>query len=223
MILKLLTNANYFIYYLIILFVFMFIAYLIYKIFIIENDLYYLNQKINKIEIEFSNPNGLSNNEVDNKQENFNMNEIIMNEIFNSEQRQNNLNQGYCDINGVCHVNAANIKVKKEEVENTIDIDNIINDICQDDNKNKNKTNHDDNNDNNNDNNDNNDKNNDNIFDLKKEILNDDKESIISSNNITKKKLQKLNLDKLKEKCLELNISSEGSKAQIIDRIIESS
>jgi len=58
------------------------------------------------------------------------------------------------------------------------------------------------------------------IFDLKKEVITDDKESIISS-NLTKKKLQKLNLDKLKKKCLELELNPEGTKSQLIDRILE--
>lgn len=215
MIFKLLTNANYFIYYLVILFVFMLVAYLIYKIFIIENDLYYLNQKINKMEIEFNNPNGLSNVVID-KQENFNMNEIIMNEIFNSESEpeQKNINEVYCDLSGTCHVNNSkiiNAKILSQPeheiiTENAIDIDNILNDVCNNDN----------------DNNDTSEKK-EVIFDLKKEVINDDKESIISSNALTKKKLQKLNLDKLKEKCVELAISQDGSKAQLIDRIMESS
>ena len=59
------------------------------------------------------------------------------------------------------------------------------------------------------------------IFDLKKEMIMDDKESIMSSNNLTKKKLSKLNLDKLKEKCIELELNTEGTKAQLIDRILE--
>ena len=48
----------------------------------------------------------------------------------------------------------------------------------------------------------------------------DDNQSIISSSN-NKKKLQKLNLEKLKEKCQELGLSQEGSKANLIDRIID--
>jgi hypothetical protein len=243
MIFKLLTNANYFIYYLAILFVFMVVAYLIYKIFMIENDLFYLNQKINKIEIEFNNPNGI-NDTVNEKQENFNMNEIIMNEIFNSESHPDQINGGYCDINdnGICRVNVnvndndndndnSNVKVNVNDtfndndnikvnvnnskinkakivsqqeqeiiIENAIDIDNILNDVCNDNPEKKEV-----------------------VFDLKKEVINDDKESIISTNGLTKKKLQKLNLDKLKEKCIELLVSPEGSKAQLIDKIIESS
>lgn len=57
-----------------------------------------------------------------------------------------------------------------------------------------------------------------NIFDLKKEDL--DNTSVNS--NITKKKnkLNKLNLEALKQKCIELNLESEGSKNELIDRIL---
>ena len=62
----------------------------------------------------------------------------------------------------------------------------------------------------------------DEIFDLKKEVITnvDDSQSVMSVSN-NKKKLQKLNLDKLKERCQELGISSEGTKAQLIERIVE--
>ena len=59
------------------------------------------------------------------------------------------------------------------------------------------------------------------IFDLKKEVINDDKESVISSNNLNKKKLLKWNLDKLKEKCEQLDLPTDGTKAQLIERILE--
>ena len=36
-----------------------------------------------------------------------------------------------------------------------------------------------------------------------------------------KKQLQKLNLESLKEKCAELDLSSEGTKSELIDRIIQ--
>ncbi len=50
----------------------------------------------------------------------------------------------------------------------------------------------------------------------------DETESISSNINVmNKKKLQKLNLDKLKEKCMELGLSVEGTKAQLIDRLLE--
>ena len=62
------------------------------------------------------------------------------------------------------------------------------------------------------------------IFDLKKDI--DDKESIISGTVgvdgglATKKALMKLSLDKLKAKCEDRKISTEGTKNQLADRII---
>ena len=59
------------------------------------------------------------------------------------------------------------------------------------------------------------------VFDLKKDVMNtDDNQSIISSSN-NRKKLQKLNLEKLKEKCQELELSQEGTKANLIDRIMD--
>ena len=59
------------------------------------------------------------------------------------------------------------------------------------------------------------------VFDLKKDVMNtDDNQSIISSSN-NRKKLQKLNLEKLKEKCQELELSNEGTKANLIDRIMD--
>lgn len=61
----------------------------------------------------------------------------------------------------------------------------------------------------------------DEIFDLKKDEE-EDKHSIMSSNKdtLTKKNLSKLNVEKLKEKCVELNISSDGSKNQLIEKIL---
>jgi hypothetical protein len=64
------------------------------------------------------------------------------------------------------------------------------------------------------------------IFDLKKET--DDKESVISASigasggggHATKKALMKLSLDKLKSQCQERNLSTEGTKNQLADRII---
>jgi hypothetical protein len=61
------------------------------------------------------------------------------------------------------------------------------------------------------------------IFDLKKDI--DDKESVISGTTgggglATKKALMKLSLDKLKSKCEDRKISTEGTKNQLADRII---
>lgn len=61
------------------------------------------------------------------------------------------------------------------------------------------------------------------IFDLKKEVINVDENNSVVSSSTNKKKLQKMNLDKLKEKCQELGLSQEGSKATLIDRILDES
>ena len=62
------------------------------------------------------------------------------------------------------------------------------------------------------------------IFDLKKEEVEvevDTKSEISNINALpSKKSLLKLNLDGLKDKCSSLNLSTEGTKAQLIDRIL---
>jgi hypothetical protein len=147
------------------------ILYLIYKMFILENDVYLLNEKIYKLECNGGQcqipKNKINNDEI-------NMNEIIMSQIFDNnddEEEQQMINKDI-DI-----INIEDLLPEQTPIEP--------------------------------------------IFDLKKETVMDDKESIISSNNLTKKKLSKLNLDKLKEKCVELELNSEGTKAQLIDRIFE--
>jgi hypothetical protein len=192
MIFRLLTNANYLIYFFCIFVILILLTYLIYKVFIVENDLFILNEKINRFEIEFNNPNSSLGSSSCVK-ENFNLSDIIMNEVFNSKP---------CNSNGVCKMSFN----KPEEVANEIDIDidNIIDktdiiEVVEEKTKDEN------------------------LFDLKKEIVVDDVESSVVSENNTKRKLQKLNLDKLKEKCAELNLSTEGTKAQLVNRILEES
>ena len=64
------------------------------------------------------------------------------------------------------------------------------------------------------------------ITDIVNNIVDDNqKDDVISlvsenSNNYTKSKLLKLNLDKLKEICEKNNLSTEGTKGVIIDRIL---
>lgn len=156
MIAKLLFNINNLFYYLFMLFLLCVIIYLVYKLFILENDVYIINEKLFNIECSQNNHCVLPK-----KNEGIDMNEIIMTQIFDDEP--------------VINVDSDIIEI--EEIKEP-------------------------------------------IFDLKKEVITDDKESIISS-NLTKKKLQKLNLDKLKEKCLELELNPEGTKSQLIDRILE--
>ena len=158
-----------FLYYLFALFTIMIVMYVVYKIFILENDIYILNDRINKIEVEYgmssvnNQPTTHSNVIYPPTSQEIDMSEMIMNEIFNDK----------IDIIDIDKMEEQ--PVKEEEV----------------------------------------------IFDLKKEVINDDKESVISSNNLNKKKLLKWNLDKLKEKCDQLDLPTDGTKAQLIERIME--
>ena len=186
MLFKLLSNINYIFYFCIIAFVLLILTYIIYKLFILEADIYIIYEKINKIELEFSgNGSGTNNNSCCiNNNKSHNLSEIIMNEVFNSQNSVLNEQENVKDID-------------------VIDIDNLINNDKPTTNETDDKL----------------------IFDLKKEITSvNDNESVISSTNnnnqLTKKKLQKMNLDKLKEKCSELELSIEGTKSQLIDRIV---
>jgi|688.fasta_scaffold00787_35 hypothetical protein len=188
MLFKLLSNINYIFYFCIIAFVLLILTYIIYKLFIIEADIYIIYEKINKIELEFSGGGGNNNNSCCiNNNKSHNLSEIIMNEVFNSHNSV--LNEEEC--------------VKDIDV---IDIDNLINNdkptTKETDDSIEDKV----------------------LFDLKKDVTTviNDNESVISSSNnqLTKKKLQKMNLDKLKEKCSELEVSIEGTKSQLIDRIL---
>ncbi len=183
MIYKLLLNFNNFLAYFVALFIICLLIYVIYKVFILENDLYILNDKVNKMEIEYcggvSNEKPLKYNQNEQSKK-IDMNEIIMNNIFNDNisNISNNSSITEMDI-----IDIDKIEIKDEEP--------IITEIKEP------------------------------IFDLKKEVLTDDKESIISTNANTKKKLLKLNLDRLKEKCIEHGLSTDGTKTQLIERILE--
>ena len=189
MIFKLLGNINYIIYFFCIFIIALLLTYLIYKIFIIENDLFIVNEKINKIELEYNHPSNLikGNNLSQEKTSNFNLSDIIMNEVFNTNEKHSNKK---C-MNNKCSVN---------EPTNVIDID-VINEVIDDKPSVVSEI----------------------VFDLKKDVITNDNESIISggSSQNLKKKLLKLNLDKLKEKCQENKLSTEGTKAQLIERICE--
>lgn len=189
MIYRLLANLNYLFYFFCIFVILLILTYVIYKIFIIDNDLFILNDKLNKIEMEIGNPSPLKS--TSDRNHAFNLTDIIMNEVFNNNEKQE---KTYCSDN--------KCKIKKPDV-NEIDIDEVIN--IETVNPITTSLNTEEP-----------------IFDLKKEVMNNDNESIISGEiQMTKKKLMKLSLDKLKEKCNDLNLSSEGTKAQIVDRIYE--
>jgi hypothetical protein len=163
---KYLTNMNNLIQYIIMFLILLLIIYLIYKIFILETDVYILNERLSKIELQLNKPISIEKNTYSNEEINVASN--FMNEIFSNQ----------------------------EEEPSSIDIDEIIK---KDDNPPVKEE----------------------VFDLKKDVMNtDDNQSIISSSN-NRKKLQKLNLEKLKEKCQELELSNEGTKANLIDRIMD--
>ncbi len=178
MINKILSNANNLIQYIILFMILLLIIYLIYKIFIIENETYILNERLSKIELQFNRQMNENSTDVNDTNEELKFANMIMNEVF--------CNSSKCNINHSQPV----------QDEASIDIDEIIKDdipIVKEE-----------------------------IFDLKKEVITnvDDNQSVISVSN-NKKKLQKLNLDKLKEKCQEVGVSNEGTKAQLIERILE--
>ena len=54
------------------------------------------------------------------------------------------------------------------------------------------------------------------VFDLKK----DENDNVSVSGGTNKKKLAKLNLDGLKQKCTELNLQTDGTKNELIERIL---
>ena len=112
MIYRLLANLNYLFYFFCIFVVLLILTYVIYKIFIIDNDLFILNDKLNKIEMEIGNSSFVKS--TSDKNHTFNLTDIIMNEVFNNDKPE----KSYCSDN--------KCKLKKPDV-NEIDIDEVIN------------------------------------------------------------------------------------------------
>lgn len=184
-----LFSFNSIIYYFTLFLMFIIIFFLSYKYLYLEQSLFMLSNKLNKIEIEYNNPSVYSPSTVQ-----MNTAEIIMNEIFNE-----------CTDSDCCPINKHpyDDEIEKNEENNKSPLKNtsppatqIIDEIEVIDE----------------------------IFDLKKDISADDKESVISASvnggHAAKKALMKLSLDKLKAKCEEREISTEGTKNQLADRII---
>ena len=162
-----------------------FIFFLSYKYLYLEQSIYLLSNKLNKLEIEYNNPNIYSNKPSSDIMKTA---EIIMNEIF-TDDNTDSAKSNICNSIDSCPIdNISTFTDKSSTVINPIDTDEIQ------------------------------------IFDLKKDI--DDKESIISGTVgidgglATKKALMKLSLDKLKAKCEDRKLSTEGTKNQLADRII---
>ena len=161
-----------------------FIFFLSYKYLYLEQSIYLLNNKLNKLEIEYNNPNVYSNTHTS---KTFDTAEFIMNEIFNEDNS--------CSINNKCKNTNEIITDNSVIIDTTDTIDTIDKPSSTE------------------------------IFDLKKD--NEDKESTVSGalgltggGHATKKALMKLTIDKLKSKCEERKISTEGTKNQLADRII---
>ena len=165
----------------------LFLLFLGYKYIYLEQSIYLITNKLNKIEIELNNPSLKSS--LNKNNDNMRVADIIMNEIFNDN---------YCDVNGSCsisHNTNANANANANANTNTNTNTNanantteIIEETPIE------------------------------IFDLKKET--EDKESVISSHTDTKKSLMKLNLEKLKAKCEDKHLATDGTKQQLVERLL---
>ena len=203
-----LLSLNNIVYYVTCAIMIIFILFMTYKYIYLEQSLYLLSNKVNKLEIELNNPsidnsyNGAKNSISSNTA--LESAEIIMNEIFNDN---------FCSTNSCPFIPKPNIStnnpstpnipsnIPSSPISSSSPPNNIIRQEIQENNVQIVNE----------------------IFDLKKEV-NDDKESIISSNvgggHAQKKALMKLSMDKLKAKCEERKLSTEGNKNQLADKII---
>ena len=169
----------------------LFLLFLGYKYIYLEQSIYLITNKLNKIEIELNNPSLKSS--LNKNNDNMRVADIIMNEIFNDN---------YCDVNGSCSISHnANANTNTNTNTNT----NANTNTNTNTNANANAT--------------------EiieetpiEIFDLKKET--EDKESVISSHTDTKKSLMKLNLEKLKAKCEDKHLATDGTKQQLVERLL---
>jgi len=170
-ILKNINFTNIFIY----LSLFFIISYVWFKISDIESKISLLEQKIKKESCNLDANANKCNIPLKNQPfKNFEMDNIIMNDVFN-----------YCNNNPIELPVAEHVKIEEQEQE-----------LQEQEIENKKE-----------------------VFDLKKEEIPDNNSSV---GGITKKKLSKLNLDGLKQKCTELNLQTEGTKNELIERILNS-
>lgn len=170
------------------------LLFLIYKYLYLEQAVYLINNKLERYENDLS--NSTQNCCPFNPNLNSNMMknaEIIMNEIFNIEPSNS------------CNPSPQKQEVKINKIEPVEEIVPVLEEPTV----------------------------NNNLFDLKRkpEIDNlkedkeiNDKESVVSNiiggGHAVKKSLMKLSIDKLKAKCEERKLSTEGTKNQLADRII---
>jgi len=191
MISKILSNVNNLINYFVIFIVLLLVTYAIYKIIVIEGDIYVINERLNRVEMEYMSKEDQQQLGGIMDADDYNVANIIMNEIFTQPPSSQPI------------IEKTTVKVCKKDEATSIDLDNIINSHDNHDTRL-------------------NDDFKEELFDLKKEVIADDRESIVSSSVVmTKKKLQKMSVDKLKDKCMEMGLSNEGTKAQMIERIMD--
>jgi len=162
---KLFSFSN-IVFYITIFILILFILFLAYKYIYLEQSVYLLTNKLNRMEIEYNNPSTVQYNNSIN--ESIRVADNIMNEIFTDTSN-------ICDeISGFCEIPK---KPKVEIVEPPVE-----------------------------------------IFDLKKEV---EVESVVSASvDTTSKNLMKLNIEKLKTKCEERELPTDGTKKQLVERII---
>ncbi len=167
------------------------ITFMWFKIQNLESYIFMISDKLNKKTLNHHNKSIPSEKSQDNIEE-FNMADILMNEVFNNTSCCSPSPNINTDLPIIHHFKNCkeedDIKIQVEEKKQEVDVKEEPDDIIE-------------------------------IFDLKKE--DDDKKSIISdTNTLSKTKLSKMSLDKIKEKCVELKISSDGSKNQLIEKIL---
>ena len=189
---KLFTLNNvlfYFTYFIMIIF----ILFLSYKYLYLEQSIYLMSNKLNKLEIELNNPTVCKN--INKVNANIKNADIIMNEIFNPVNTTNSNSNPISSTKPISSIKPILNQIPAEEIipvkeDNISDGEEIVNEI----------------------------------FDLKKDITFDDKESstsnIMGGGHNMKKTLMKLSIDKLKTKCEERKLSTDGTKNQLADRII---
>ena len=131
-----LFTLNNIIFYITYAILFIFLFFMAYKYLYLEQSVYLLTNKVNKLEIEFNNPNVYTNSSTKTSNSALDSAEIIMNEIFND---------GFCD-NNVCKftsstsittpstpaVVAPSSNIKQEEIhDDTVQIVNEIFDLMK--------------------------------------------------------------------------------------------
>ena len=185
------NNILFYVSYIILVLLLLFLSY---KYLYLEQSNYVISSRLNKLELELN--GGMSNSKP--------ITNIPTDEYYKDKYSSANemMNQIYGDYNEKCDLNGKCSISKYDDDSNLCDNNNEIEiTVISHEKSVKPKE----------------------IFDLKKEVI-DDNVSVISSNvassTVTKKSLTKLSVDKLKAKCDELKISNEGTKNQLIERII---